>query len=110
MLDAAARALPNAVATIMGRNPRMPVLRGVDGRALFTRAEAVPAIAAAVSRTVRWGACIDEAIERGAVATLELPPGSALTRMMAQRPALQARAVADFRSAEGVARWMERLA
>lgn len=110
LLDAAADALPAALASIAGRNPRIPVLRGIDGKALFAYADAIPAIARAVARPIRWKACIEEARERGIEATVELPPGNALTRMLARHPGLQARAVADFRSAEGVARWMERLA
>lgn len=109
LLAEAAESLRKALAWAGGRNPATPVLRGIDGRSAVAYAEAPDAIASAVAQPIRWRACMDEALERGVTAALELPPGTALTRMLGQRPgnAVAARAVADFRSAEGVARWLE---
>jgi [acyl-carrier-protein] S-malonyltransferase len=109
LLDGAAAQLRHFLRDVTGRDPQVPVLRGIDGQALFRYAAAGDALADAVSRTIRWRACRNEIAERGIAATLELPPGTALTRMMAGRPTATPRAVADFRSVDGVARWLERV-
>lgn len=110
LLVQAGEGLRKALAGLRGREPDAPVLRGVDGRSAFAYADAREAIAAAVAQPIRWRACMDEAMERGVTAALELPPGGALTRMLRHRGGIDARAVADFRSIDGVARWLERLA
>ena len=107
LLERASSALRAFLEGVEGRNPTVPVVRGVDGQVLFAFGAAADALAGAVSRPIRWRSCMDELVERGIVATLELSPGGALTRMMAGRPTVAARAVADFRSIEGVARWLE---
>ncbi|QJR11925.1 Malonyl CoA-acyl carrier protein transacylase [Usitatibacter rugosus] len=107
LLATAAEQLRAALAQRPGRDPEVPVLRGVDGRSLSRRAEATDALADAVRQAIRWRSVLDETVERGLETALELGPGSALARMMAQRPSVTARSVADFRSVEGVARWLE---
>ena len=107
LLASAAEALRTALAARRGRDPDVPVLRGIDGRSLARRAEATDALADAVRRPIRWRAVLDEARERGFETALELGPGTALARMLRTRPAFTARSVADFRSVEGLARWLE---
>ena len=109
LLAAAAEALREHLQEVPGRAPDCMVLRGVDGRALFSHAGAADAIADAVRMTIRWKAVQQEIAERGITLALELPPGAGLTRMFAGANAGQARAVADFRSVEGVASWLGRM-
>jgi [acyl-carrier-protein] S-malonyltransferase len=109
LLDAAATQLRDFLDTVPGRDPRVPVLRGIDAQPLHAYSAARDALADAVARPIRWRAAIEECLERGIGAALELPPGATLTRMLARRPSLEPRAVADFRSVEGVARWIERV-
>jgi [acyl-carrier-protein] S-malonyltransferase len=109
LLDAAAAALRAFLAGVPGSNPGAPVLRGIDGQALFAYSAARDALADAVSRPIRWRACAEECLEHGISAALELPPGATLARMLAGRGSIEARAVADFRSVDGVARWLERV-
>jgi [acyl-carrier-protein] S-malonyltransferase len=108
LLERAAEGLRRFLATFEGVDPAAPVLRGIDGRPAWTYPAARQALPDAVSHPIRWRACMDEALERGIGAALELPPGSALTRMLKARAAIECRSVADFRSVEGVARWLER--
>lgn len=108
LLGAAAESLRAFLGTVDGRDPFAPVTRGIDGQALRAYADARGALADAVSRPIRWRACVEECLERGIVVALELAPGSTLARMLARHVTVQARAVADFRSVEGVARWLER--
>jgi [acyl-carrier-protein] S-malonyltransferase len=109
LLEAAARQLRDFLAGVEGRDPSVPVLRGIDAQPLHRYSAARDALADAVARPIRWRACVDECTERGIGAALELPPGASLTRMLARHPSMQPRAVADFRSVEGVARWIERV-
>ena len=110
LLAAAAEGLLPFLQSRAGRAPSMPVARGIDGRLLYSAADAPPALAEAVRRTIRWDAVQRELREFGVHAALELPPGSALARMISAANGVAARAVADFRSAEGVAAWVERTA
>jgi [acyl-carrier-protein] S-malonyltransferase len=108
LLENAAAGLRAFLAAFAGRDPRVPVLRGIDGSPASSYAAAREALPDAVHRPIRWRACMEEALERGIGAALELPPGGTLTRMLHQRAAIEARALADFRSVDGVARWIER--
>jgi [acyl-carrier-protein] S-malonyltransferase len=108
-LAAAARALADFVAQVPARDPQVPVVRGIDGRHLLRGDDAGPALCAAVDHTIRWDAVMDDAAERGWASALELPPGRALARIAGTRFPTAARAVEDFRSVDGVARWIERL-
>lgn len=108
LLASAAEALRELLASIDGRPPDFPVVRGMDGRALFARADATDALADAVRSTIRWRAVLREIAERGMAVALELPPGAGLTRMLVNAYDTQARAVADFRSVQGVATWLDR--
>ena len=108
LLASAADALRPYVASLPGRAPAFPVLRGVDGRALFSQQDAAGALAEAVRGTIRWRAVLQELRERGVGVALELPPGAGLTRMFGNAYGAQSRAVADFRSVEGVAAWLGR--
>lgn len=87
--------------------PRVPVVRGVDGQ-LLDDPDAIPdALEASLERTIRWDAVIGTLHERGVSVCLELPPGRALSRMIEARGVgIEARAVEDFRSPEGLARWV----
>jgi malonyl CoA-acyl carrier protein transacylase len=75
---------------------------------LYRVEDAAGALAEAVRGTIRWRSVMDEAAERDFAVSIELPPGSALTRMALARGRREARAIADFRSPEGAARWLER--
>ncbi len=110
LLATAAEGLRGWLAARPGRDPDFPVLRGVDGRTLLARSAAADALADAVRQTIRWRAVLQEVAERGIAVALELPPGAGLTRMFRNAGAVEARAVADFRSVEGVAAWVERSA
>jgi [acyl-carrier-protein] S-malonyltransferase len=110
LLDTAAGELRRFLAGVAGRDPMVPVLRGIDAQPIFAYSAAGEALADAVAHPIRWRACVEECLERGIGAALELPPGASLTRMLTRHASLEARAVADFRSVDGVARWLERAA
>ncbi|SDG52069.1 MULTISPECIES: acyltransferase domain-containing protein [unclassified Duganella] len=88
-----------------------PVLAGIDASAIRDKARAVETLSRQLAEKIRWLACMDAADEAGITVALELGPGSALSKMLQQRhPHINTRSVADFRTLDGIARWLERAA
>jgi len=91
--------------------PTVRLLSGVDGQAVFDLREGLRKLAAQLSHTVNWAACLQSCAEAGASAFLELGPGRSLSLMAKEAaPAIEARSIEDFRSLEGVKAWLRRLA
>ncbi|HET8541269.1 MAG TPA: acyltransferase domain-containing protein [Anaeromyxobacter sp.] len=89
------------------RDPGVPVLAGISGEPVRDRAGAIAALSRQLAERVEWGRCLAAAAELGCTAFLELGPGTALARMVAEAlPGAEARSVDEFRSVEGVARWV----
>jgi [acyl-carrier-protein] S-malonyltransferase len=87
--------------------PAVPVLAGISGLPVHTRAQALDALARQISTCLNWAACLEALPEMGCRVVLELGPGNALARMVRDRwPALPARSAAEFRSLQGVADWV----
>ncbi|WP_242346970.1 ACP S-malonyltransferase [Anaeromyxobacter terrae] len=108
LLDAAVEPFAAALARSGLRDPPIPVLAGITGAPARTRAAAVTALSLQLARRVEWGRCLATAAELGCSIFLELGPGNALARMAGEAiPGARARSVADFRSLDGVVRWVE---
>jgi [acyl-carrier-protein] S-malonyltransferase len=91
------------------RDASCPVLSGTSAERLFLRKQALSHLPRQLAHAVHWDDCMDACGEAGITVALELGPGNALARMMqARHPRIACRSVADFRSAEGVLRWLER--
>jgi [acyl-carrier-protein] S-malonyltransferase len=91
------------------RAPDVPVLAGTTALPVRSREGAVAALSAALAERIEWARCVAAAAEHGATVFLELGPGAALARMVAELlPDAAVRSVAEFRSVDGVARWVER--
>lgn len=89
-------------------DPPVPVLAGVSGAPVRTRAGAIAALSEQLARPLEWASCLAAASELGCTVFLELGPGSALARMVADAlPDAAVRSAAEFRSLAGVARWVE---
>lgn len=109
LMAAAVTALQDAVATLDLALPQARLLAGVSGAVAADAATAVRNLVAQTTATVRWSACMDAIAESGATAALELGPGAALARMLSARhPHIACRAVDDFRSLDGIVRWIAR--
>jgi [acyl-carrier-protein] S-malonyltransferase len=92
------------------RVPGVPVVAGVDASWVISRANAIATLAAQIAAPVEWARCLETLYERGCRVFLELGPGSALARMVREHrgPDVIARSVSEFRSLDGVVRWLER--
>lgn len=86
-----------------------PVLSGIGAEKISDKPRAVDALSRQLSQAIVWSACMDAAAEGGMTVALELGPGAALARMLqARHPQIACRSVADFRSIDGIAAWVER--
>ncbi|HEY6630249.1 MAG TPA: malonate decarboxylase subunit epsilon [Rhizobiaceae bacterium] len=98
-----------AARPVLPRSPRL--LSGVDAAPVLDVGEGLDKLAAQISHTVLWADCLQACVESGAVAFLELGPGSALSSMAAAAyPSIPARSLDDFRTLQGVEAWLARYA
>jgi [acyl-carrier-protein] S-malonyltransferase len=87
--------------------PNTPVVAGIDAAWVVHRETAIEKLALQLDHTIEWAGCLDMLYERGCRVFLELGPGRALARMTQARYAdVDARAVDDFRSLDGVSSWL----
>ena len=87
--------------------PRMPVLAGISGEPVTSAEMAQRMLSRQVAQAIRWDDCMDACVEAGVDTVLELGPGAALARMFHTRhPQIACRSVADFRTVEGLRRWI----
>lgn len=87
--------------------PRL--LSGLDGAPVFQPQAGLDKLAAQISRTIDWGACLDACGEYGATRVLELGPCHALATMaQAALPGTRVHALDAFRSMAGVLDWIGR--
>jgi [acyl-carrier-protein] S-malonyltransferase len=109
LLTSAAKRLHAALASSRITSPATPVVAGISGALVVDREAAITTLARQVCSTVQWSACLDTAFERGCRVFVELGPGNALARMVRERfNDVAARSLAEFRSLDGVALWVER--
>ena len=80
---------------------------GIDGASVFDAREGLAKLGRQIAETVNWAACLEACRANGARRALELGPGDALARMMGNVIGERdSRSVAEFRSIDGVLRWM----
>ncbi|NYE59636.1 [acyl-carrier-protein] S-malonyltransferase [Duganella sp. 1224] len=110
-MQGAVAPLTQALRATPFRPPQTPVLAGIDASAVHDHARAVETLSRQVAEPIRWLACMDAAAEAGITVALELGPGGALSRMLQHRhPHIATRSVADFRTLDGIRKWLARAA
>lgn len=88
-------------------DPSIPVFAGIDASLITRRNDAIDALSRQLAQRIEWARVLQALRERGCRVFLELPPGKALSRMLRSRFAdVEARALDDFRSLEGVVAWV----
>ena len=94
--------------------PRLPgtahrLLSGIDGDTVSDIETGMDKLARQISTTIDWAACLESCRSAGAVAALELGPGTTLSRMAsALFPDGRARSTEEFRSLVGLQTWLQR--
>lgn len=107
LLAAAGRSFLAELESSTLQSPPIPVLAGIDGAVVRDRQAAVTSLANQICRPIRWDLCQQAAIEMGCGVFLELGPGNALSRMLRDAfPEVEARAIDEFRSLQGVVDWV----
>jgi len=87
--------------------PVIPVVAGIDAAWVVRREIAIEKLVKQLDHKIEWASCLDMLYERGCRVFLELGPGRALARMTQARfEDVDARAVDDFRSLDGVSSWL----
>ncbi|MDE2439486.1 MAG: malonate decarboxylase subunit epsilon [Betaproteobacteria bacterium] len=85
-----------------------PVLSAVDATPAWTAHTALDALARQISAPLDWAACLQAVREMQPDAVLEIGPGNALAKLFGElAPEIPVRACDDFRSIEGIVRWLE---
>jgi [acyl-carrier-protein] S-malonyltransferase len=88
---------------------RLPMLSGIDAHTLRTASDAAAALARQISTPLDWLACMDAIVETQPDAVLEIGPGNALARMLAEMaPMVAVRALDDFRDPAAAVGWAGR--
>jgi [acyl-carrier-protein] S-malonyltransferase len=86
--------------------PRLPLLANTS-QPVRDAASAARALAAQIASTVLWDECMDGLHARRVACVLEIGPGQALARLWNERfPDVPARSCDEFRSLEGMVRWL----
>jgi [acyl-carrier-protein] S-malonyltransferase len=100
--------------TLREASPRLPrsgyrLLSGINGETILDLETGIDELARQISTTIDWAACLDSCRSAGAVAALELGPGTTLSRMASTLfPDGRARSVEEFRSLTGLRTWLQR--
>ena len=81
------------------------LLSGIDAETVRDPRAGLRKLARQVTTTIDWAACLEACREAGATRFLELGPGGALARMAAGDAPAAARALEQFRTADGVRAW-----
>lgn len=90
------------------RRLAFPVLSAIDATPARTARPALDALARQISTPLDWAACLQAVREMQPDAVLEIGPGNALAKLFGElAPEIPVRACDDFRSIDGVVRWLE---
>lgn len=90
-------------------DPLVPVLSGISAEMINRSEKAIRHLSRQIAETIVWKDCMDACVEAGVTVALELGPGAALSRMLrARHPHIECRSVADFRTLDGIRKWLVR--
>jgi [acyl-carrier-protein] S-malonyltransferase len=108
-LNAAAVEFEETLKGCQWRRPAHRLLSPIDGAAVTTKEAAVERLARQIRARLDWASTMQSLVEYGVTATIELGAGRALSAMIAEEvPQINARAVEDFKTVDGLSRWVSR--
>ncbi|WPP03397.1 ACP S-malonyltransferase [Methylocella tundrae] len=86
---------------------RIRLISGIDAAAVLNVEAGLDKLAAQISQTIDWAACLEACVEAGVDRFIELGPGRALANMTSEAyPKIPARGLEDFRGLDGVRAWL----
>ena len=86
-----------------------PVLSGISATTVDGKSMLIENLSRQLAEKILWMDCMDTCAEAAVTVALELGPGAALSRMLqARHPGIDCRSVADFRSLDGIEKWLGR--
>lgn len=89
--------------------PGYRLLSGIDGATIGDVKTGIERLAQQISTPIDWAGCLESCRAAGAVAALELGPGTTLSRLASGLfPGDRSRAVEDFRTVSGLRTWVQR--
>lgn len=108
LLASAAAAFGQRLSSLPEARLAFPVLSAIDAKAARTAGPALAALARQIATPLDWAACLQAVKEMQPDAVLEIGPGNALARLFGElASAIPVRAADDFRSEDGIVRWIE---
>lgn len=107
ILDAAVAPFRAALDQMVWNPPHTPILAGISSVKITRREQMEQTLPEQIHRTVRWDQIQQRLEESACHVYLELGPGTQLAHMALSQK-LEARSATEFRSAEGVAAWLEK--
>jgi [acyl-carrier-protein] S-malonyltransferase len=108
LLAGAAAAFARRLEALPDGRLAFPVLSAIDATAARTVHPALSALARQIATPLDWAACLQAVREMQPDAVLEIGPGNALARLFGElTPDIPVRATDDFRSEDGIVRWLE---
>lgn len=108
LLAEAAAGFRRSLATLPERRLAFPVFSAIDATPARMAGPALDALARQICTPLDWAACLQAVREMQPDAVLEIGPGNSLARLFGElAPEIPVRACDDFRSVEGVLRWLD---
>jgi [acyl-carrier-protein] S-malonyltransferase len=106
-MHAAAESFRRDIDAMPWSRPVAPLITGFDGASALAIDDLKHALSRQIESTVRWDDCLQAVAERQPDRVIEIGPGNALARMWQSAwPAIPARSVDDFASADAVLDWI----
>ena len=108
LLAGAAAAFARRLEALPDGRLAFPVLSAIDATAARTVLPALSALARQIATPLDWAACLQAVREMQPDAVLEIGPGNTLARLFGElAQEIPVRATDDFRSEDGIVRWLE---
>lgn len=108
MLNTAAVNFQRCLGELPERRLPFPILSAIDATPARSSAVALAALARQICSPLDWAACLEAVREMQPDAVLEIGPGNAQAKLFGElAPAIPVRASDDFRSIDGIVRWVE---
>lgn len=106
LLDTAVTPFRAALRDTPRRDPLIPVLAGINAAKVLRSEQMEISLPEQIHHTIRWDLIQQRFIESGCRVLLEIGPGCQLAHMACSL-GLEARAVSEFHSPQGIATWLQ---